>query len=167
MFKRINNSRRSQARKSRQARRARRPVPRSAYIKGQKLKSSRLERIAYSLEHSKFLDYLEFAKKPHWLIIRNFAIGAARGVGLTIGTALVIAIAIKILQHLISMNIPYLTEALTDFVLFVKSAATAVPGAADSLSDGAELLNATNTAGAEMETVSKPMSLRIDKSLAN
>ena len=88
---------------------------------------SKVEKIAFSLEHSKFLEYIDSTRKPRWLVLRHFFMGAARGVGLTIGTALVIAISIWLLQHIISMNIPFLTEMLKDFVQFVKEAATSVP----------------------------------------
>ncbi len=127
-------------------------------------KNSRIERIAYSLEHSRFLDYIEFTKKPKWLIVRNFMIGASRGVGLTVGTALVIAIGLKIMLNLISLNIPYLTEMLTEFVQFIKSAAITVPGATDVLADPN---NASAASDAASATVGQPGLLKIDKSLAN
>ena len=103
-----------------------------------KVKADRIERIAYSLEHSRFLDYVEFTKRPRLLILRNFIIGASRGVGLTIGTGLVIVIGVKILQNLISINIPYLTEILTDFVRFIKAAAVSVPGVPEVFSDSGD-----------------------------
>ena len=88
---------------------------------------SKVEKIAFSLEHSKFLEYIDSTRKPRWMVLRHFFIGAARGVGLTIGTALIIAIFIWLLQHIISMNIPFLTEMLKEFVQFIKEAATSVP----------------------------------------
>lgn len=139
--------------------------------KSAKKRNSRIERIAYSLEHSRFLDYMEFTKKPKWLIVRNFAIGAARGVGLTVGTALVIAIGLKIMLNLISLNIPYLTEMLKDFVQFIKSAAVAVPGATDVLTDpnNADTISeAINDAVNTSQQTQPPAKIfKIDKSLAN
>ena len=88
---------------------------------------SKVEKIAFSLEHSKFLEYIDSTRKPRWMVLRHFFIGAARGVGLTIGTALIIAFFIWLLQHIISMNIPFLTEMLKEFVQFIKEAATSVP----------------------------------------
>ena len=88
---------------------------------------SKVEKIAFSLEHSKFLEYIDSTRKPRWMVLRHFFLGAARGVGLTIGTALIIAIFIWLLQHIISMNIPFLTEMLKEFVQFIKEAATSVP----------------------------------------
>ncbi len=105
----------------------------SRYLKGEvaaknriEKDESRMEKIAYSLEHSRFLDYIDYTNKPRWIFWRNFMIGVARGVGLTIGTAIIIAIAIKILQHLISMNIPFLTDMLVEFVQFIKEQVTSV-----------------------------------------
>ena len=143
--------------------------------KATRKRNNRIEKIAYSLEHSKFLDYLEFTKKPKWLILRNVAIGAARGVGLTVGTALVIAIGLKIMMNLISLNIPYLTEMLTDFVQFVKSAAVAVPGATDSLADPnnaaavdsvSEAVNDAVNSTSDTQTQTIKL-FKIDRSLAN
>ena len=88
---------------------------------------SKVEKIAFSLEHSKFLEYIDSTRKPRWMVLRHFFIGAARGVGLTIGTALIVAFFIWLLQHIISMNIPFLTEMLKEFVQFIKEAATSVP----------------------------------------
>ncbi|MBR7158405.1 MAG: hypothetical protein IKD08_01825 [Alphaproteobacteria bacterium] len=105
----------------------------SRYLKGESSakdsaakEKKRMEKIAYSLEHSRFLDYIDYTNKPRWIFWRNFMIGVARGVGLTIGTAIIIAIAIKILQHLISMNIPFLTDMLVEFVQFIKDQVTTV-----------------------------------------
>lgn len=105
----------------------------SRYLKGENKakdaiakEESRMAKIAYSLEHSRFLDYIDYTNRPRWIFWRNFMIGVARGVGLTIGTAIIIAIAIKILQHLISMNIPFLTDMLIEFVQFIKEQVTSV-----------------------------------------
>jgi len=88
---------------------------------------SKVEKIAFSLEHSKFLEYIDSTRKPRLMVLRHFFMGAARGVGLTIGTALIVAFFIWLLQHIISMNIPFLTEMLKEFVQFIKEAATSVP----------------------------------------
>ncbi|MCL2469109.1 MAG: DUF5665 domain-containing protein [Alphaproteobacteria bacterium] len=68
-------------------------------------------------------DYVRLTKKPAKLFWLNFYAGVARGLGFTVGTAVVLAIVYKILSHLISMNIPYLTEMLRNFIEMIQNGA--------------------------------------------
>ena len=47
----------------------------------------------------------------------NLLSGMARGLGFTLGTAIVLTIVYKIVKYMIEMNIPYLTELLQDIVV--------------------------------------------------
>ncbi len=83
-------------------------------------KIERLDRLAERLENVGLEDYVRLSRNPNRLLWLNFISGIARGLGFTLGTALVLAILYKVLARLISMNIPYLTEILIDFVEMIK-----------------------------------------------
>ena len=59
--------------------------------------------------------------KPGRIIWVNLLAGISRGVGLTVGATLVIAILFKLLSALIAMNIPYLTDMLQEIVQIIKA----------------------------------------------
>ena len=77
-------------------------------------KITQLEKVADRLERMRVGDYLNNLNKTSRLIWVNFVSGIARGVGLTIGATLVIAIIFKIITALISLNVPYLSDAMKE-----------------------------------------------------
>lgn len=87
-------------------------------------KLTQLEKIARHIEKMRLGEYIEMMNRPRHIIYVNLLAGISRGVGLTVGATLVIAILFKILSALIAMNIPYLTEMLQDVVQIIKD----VPG---------------------------------------
>lgn len=82
---------------------------------------SQMERLASFFERMRIAEYVTNFNRPLRLMWLNFLSGIAKGVGLTIGATLVIAIIFKLLGILISMNIPYLTDILQDVVKIVKA----------------------------------------------
>ena len=80
----------------------------------------RLDALAQRLENSGVAEYVKLSQRTGKILWLNFLSGAARGLGFTVGTAVVLAVAYKILSVLINMNIPYFTELLKEAVLFVK-----------------------------------------------
>ena len=82
---------------------------------------SQLEKLADRIEKMRLADYMTMVNRPTRIIWTNFLAGASRGIGFTVGAALIIAIVVKILMVLISMNIPYLSEQLQYVVEIIKS----------------------------------------------
>lgn len=82
---------------------------------------SQLEKLADRIEKMRLADYMTMVNRPTRIIWTNFLAGASRGIGFTVGAAIIIAIVVKVLMMLISMNIPYLSEHLTYLVEFIKS----------------------------------------------
>ena len=80
-----------------------------------------LDRLARRLENSGIAEYVKLSQRTGRILWLNFISGIARGVGFFIGTTIVLAIAYKIISHIISMNIPYLTDLLRQAAEFVKS----------------------------------------------
>lgn len=79
-------------------------------------KIEQLERITSRLEHIGITEYVQLSQRTGKILWLSFLSGIARGLGFTVGTALVLAVVFKIVQRLISMNIPYLTEMLNQFI---------------------------------------------------
>ena len=61
-------------------------------------------------------DYIKLLRSPFKMFWLNVFIGVARGLGFTVGTAVVLAVLYKVIRHMIEMNIPYLTEMLREFL---------------------------------------------------
>ena len=80
----------------------------------QKEKITQLEKLADRLERMRVGEYVTNLNKTSRLIWLNLVSGIARGVGLTIGATLVIAIIFKIISALINLNVPYLSEMMRD-----------------------------------------------------
>ena len=79
-----------------------------------------IDRLARRLDNSGIAEYVRLSLDTRRILWLNFLSGIARGLGFTVGTAIVLAIVYKILSGIISMKIPYLTEMLTEFVLLIK-----------------------------------------------
>ena len=54
------------------------------------------------------------------IIKRNFIAGMAKGVGMGIGFSIISAIIVYILQKIIKLNIPAISEYITDIVAIVQ-----------------------------------------------
>ncbi len=54
--------------------------------------NTRLDKIADTLEKAEFLDLIENYTNPRKRVISNFIAGLSRGLGLTVGTAIVLAL---------------------------------------------------------------------------
>lgn len=86
-------------------------------------KNARLEKkkeneqeIVKSMEKARLAEYAMYIKNPWKLLGMNFLIGLARGLGSTIGLALVLALGVFIVQHIISANLPGISVWLAEFI---------------------------------------------------
>ena len=61
-----------------------------------------------------------YLDRPWKLIWTNFLIGIARGLGSTIGLAVVIAVLVFFLQNLLMLNLPIISDFIADFILMVQ-----------------------------------------------
>lgn len=82
----------------------------------EKEKIEQLDKLAQRLDNSGIADYVKLSQNTGKILWLNFLSGIARGLGFTVGTTLVLALAYQILSQIISMNIPYITEALSQFI---------------------------------------------------
>lgn len=80
-----------------------------------------VDKLIQLLDNLDLKQYVRLARRPGKLLFLNFISGMAKGLGFTIGTAIVLAVMFEMIAELISMNIPYLTELLERFVVLVKN----------------------------------------------
>ena len=80
-----------------------------------------LDKLAQRLENSGIAEYVKLSRNTPKVLWMNFLSGVARGLGFTLGTALVLAFLYKVVSRIISMNIPYLTELLNELVIMIQN----------------------------------------------
>lgn len=84
----------------------------------------RLEQIAEQLtrtmEKTRIAEYVQYLEHPGRLLWTNFLIGIARGLGSTIGLAVVLGIFIYIIQQLILLNLPGISDFVADFIRMIQ-----------------------------------------------
>jgi hypothetical protein len=79
-------------------------------------KIDRMERLLERLDNSGVSEFVRLSQNTGKILWLNFLSGIARGLGFTVGTAIVLAVVYRVVSELISMNIPYLTDMLTNFI---------------------------------------------------
>lgn len=79
-----------------------------------------MDELARRLENTGVAEYVRLQQKTGRILLLNFLSGIARGLGFTVGTALVLAVLYKVVGRIISMNIPFITEALRELVIMVQ-----------------------------------------------
>lgn len=79
-----------------------------------------MEKLNYNLNKNKFIDLIEVMGNKKEMIFRNLFSGLWKGIGIGIGVTLVTAIIIVILQKIIKLNIPIISEYITDIVEIVE-----------------------------------------------
>lgn len=80
----------------------------------QKKKSQRSMVVA--MERARLAEYALFYEHPWKLLGINFLIGLARGLGTTIGLAIVLALIAGFTRELISANLPVISKWVADFI---------------------------------------------------
>ena len=80
----------------------------------QKKKSQRSMVVA--MERARLAEHALFYEHPWKLLGINFLIGLARGLGTTIGLAIVLALIAGFTRELISANLPVISKWVADFI---------------------------------------------------
>ena len=82
----------------------------------------KLSKLCDDFNRTRLLEYVELVNNPKKLFWLNFMSGVAKGLGMTIVTAVILLILFKITQHIIALNIPYITTWIADIIDMVKAA---------------------------------------------
>ncbi|MDP4098079.1 DUF5665 domain-containing protein [Paenibacillus sp. P96] len=84
--------------------------------------NTRLDQLADTLEKSQFRDIIENYSNPKKRIISNLTAGIARGLGLSLGTILIIALLGWLLSLLVQLNLPGIGSFLAELLKYVDAA---------------------------------------------
>ena len=72
------------------------------------------------MEKMRIAEYVQYLNRPWKLLWTNFLIGIARGLGSTIGLAIIIALVFYVLQHIVMLNLPFISDLLTKMVYTIQ-----------------------------------------------
>lgn len=78
------------------------------------------EELTRVMEKTRIAEYVEYLERPGRLLWTNFLIGVARGLGSTIGLALVLGIFFFFVQKLILLNLPGISDFIADFIMMIQ-----------------------------------------------
>lgn len=79
-------------------------------------KLEEIDKLITRLENTGLEEYIKLSQRTWKILLMNLLSGMARGLGFTLGTAIVLTIVYKVVKYMIEMNIPYLTELLQEIV---------------------------------------------------
>lgn len=86
-----------------------------------------IEKVAAYLEHSRLNDYVALIERPgRWMRV-NFLAGITRGVGIAIGFTLLGAVVIIILQQLVTLNLPGISDFIAQILDMVEQSRSLRP----------------------------------------
>ena len=80
----------------------------------------KLESLNYTLNKNSVLDLIELAGNTKKYFIRNFLSGITKGIGAGIGFSIITALIIYLLQKIIKLNIPVISQYISDIIEIVQ-----------------------------------------------
>ncbi len=85
-----------------------------------RLLSDKIDRLAMNMERSRIRDYMCYLENPRRLLFTNFLAGLARGFGASVGFTLLTAFVLYILQRVVKLDLPFISEFIGDIVRIVE-----------------------------------------------
>ena len=79
-------------------------------------KQEKAKEIAIAMEKARLYEYALYSEHPFQLLLMNFLIGLFRGLGSTVGLAIVLMILYYLFKEAIKSDIPYLSEILENLL---------------------------------------------------
>lgn len=80
----------------------------------------KIEELSLNLERMKLAEYVELLNKPKRLLYVNFISGLARGLGIAVGFTLLGAILLYILQRIVLLNLPLVSDFIATLIRLVQ-----------------------------------------------
>lgn len=80
----------------------------------------KVEELSLNLERMKLAEYVELLNNPKRLLFINFVSGLARGLGIAVGFTLLGALVLYILQRLVVLNLPVVSDFIATLVHLVQ-----------------------------------------------
>ena len=80
----------------------------------------RLDKINYTLSQNNILELIELLGNRKKFFFRNFWSGIIKGIGTGIGFTILTAILLVVLQKIVALNLPVISEYILDIIKIVK-----------------------------------------------
>lgn len=80
-----------------------------------------IKKLSLDLEKMKLAEYVELLNNPKKLLWINFISGVARGLGTAIGFSILFALFLYLLQKIILLNLPLISDFIADIVRMVNT----------------------------------------------
>ena len=80
----------------------------------------KLESLNYMLNKNRVLDLIELTGNTKKYFIRNFLSGITKGIGVWICFSIITALIIYLLQKIIKLNIPVISQYISDIIEIVQ-----------------------------------------------
>lgn len=83
----------------------------------------KLENLSKKMDDMRIAEYVEMNSNPKRLIIMNFILGLARGIGMGIGFTLLTGLIIAILAYVLKswVNLPYIGKLIADLIEIIEN----------------------------------------------
>ncbi|MBQ2014101.1 MAG: hypothetical protein II218_09550 [Peptococcaceae bacterium] len=78
------------------------------------------EQLTRTMEKTRIAEYVDYLEHPGRLLWINFLIGLARGLGGTVGLAIVLGAFVFVIQNLIMLNLPVISDFIADFIRMIQ-----------------------------------------------
>ena len=79
------------------------------------------EELTRVMEKTRIAEYVQYLEHPFRLLWTNFLIGVARGLGSTIGLAVVLGILVYFIQKLVMLNLPGISDFVADLIVMIQN----------------------------------------------
>ncbi|NLK86830.1 MAG: hypothetical protein GX279_04980 [Clostridiaceae bacterium] len=83
--------------------------------------ADKIDKLALHMERSRIRDYICYLENPRKLLFPNFLAGIARGFGASVGFTLLTALLLYILQRVVKLELPIISEFIGDIVRIVEN----------------------------------------------
>lgn len=80
-----------------------------------------LKQLSVDLEKMKLAEYVHLLNNPKKLLWINFISGIARGLGTAVGFSILFAIILYLLQKIVILNLPLISDFIADIVRMVQN----------------------------------------------
>ncbi len=81
--------------------------------------SEKIDNLAQSMEKMKIAEYVEYLSNTPRMLYINFIAGLARGLGMAVGFTLLGALVIYLLQKLVLLNLPGISNFIAQIIQLV------------------------------------------------
>ena len=82
--------------------------------------NKKLDEVAQAIKKSNLEEIANIMGNKKQIIIRNFLAGISRGVGIGLGVTIITALLVKLLQKIVTLNIPVIGEFVLDIIDIVR-----------------------------------------------